>query len=40
MRVNFTQALEHVGWPSRIPSQGSAYQEDQAEELEADSRPL
>lgn len=40
IRINFTSAMEHFGWPSAIPSQGSAYQDDQTEELETDSRPF
>lgn len=38
--VHFSYAVEHFGWPSTIPSQGSAYQDDQVEGLETDSRPF
>ena len=40
IRVNFTSTIGHFGWPSAIPSQGPAYQDDQTEELETDSRPF
>ena len=36
--VHFTQAIENTGWLPKISCQGSAYQDNQAEEL--DSKPL